>query len=269
MIWSGKDAFLLLGFIMALRTFNLGHSEPIVYPVDTPGLAALGETSLVSPREGNLHGYSAISDANYALEVADVADVRVLVRSNIWPADFMNTYLGASNLSPILAKYLGLSEANPQKCADAVKSDHPFDGWDNIIEPYVSDEEIVELPQPPDHEGDQMVENVTRRAAAHTAIAYALEKAFDVKYAIGQLRPVEYYDHTFDRYETPNHPESPAGHGAFCGASQAQFELLYVPSAGQIADMTYATKQLAMFRSFAGLHIPFSNLLGWTIGYEA
>ena len=252
---------------MVLRKFNLGHPEEITYPLDAPAIAAMTESALVSPRVGNLHGYSAISDVNYITEVEEVATVRDLVKANVWPTDFFTTHLGAGGLSPILAKYLDLSENNVGRCADAVKNDHPFDGWDNMIEPYCVDEGI--LPLDPGHPGNAFVEGVTTRAAAHTAIAAALEKAFQVKYAIGQLRPIEYFDATFDRYETPNHPESPAGHGAFCGASQKAFETYYQPSAGQIADMTFATKQFAMFRSLSGMHIPYSNLLGWTIGYEA
>lgn len=253
---------------MVLRNFNLGHKEDLTWPMDQNELDNLGDTLLVSPRVGNAHGYTPPNDATYDSQVAEVKDVRAQVMADQWPASFMMTHLGSSELSPILEKHLKLSTSNPKKCADTVMMDHPFDIWDLVIEKYIADEGIQPLAAH-SHTGDPFVESVVLRSNAHSQIATSLNKAFDVKYAFGILRPIEYYDPSLQRYATPNHPECPAGHGSFCGGGTKAFETYMDSTQDQKDAVTFATKQFAMFRSLSGMHIPYSNLLGWTIGYEA
>ena len=253
---------------MALRTFKLGHKEDLTCPMDQNELDNLGTTLLVSPRVGNAHGYSPPNEATYDTEVAEVSAVRDLVKASTWPSAFMTTHLGSDELSPMLAKHLDLSTSNPKKCADTVRMDHPFDIWDLVISKYIADEGIQPLAAYA-HAGDPFVEKVMLRANAHSQIATSLNKAFDVKYSFGILRPIEYYDPSFQRFATPNHPECPAGHGSFCGGATKAFETYMDATQDQKDAVTFATKQFAMFRSFSGMHIPYSNLLGWTIGYEA
>ncbi len=236
--------------------------------MDQTQLDNLGETLLVSPCPGAAHGYLPPSEAVYVQQVEQVREVRVLVRAGTWPSDFMVEHLGSSEMSPILEKYLSLSTSTVHKAADAVRRDHPFDIWDLVVSKYAADEGIAPA-TPADHQGDAFVESVLRRAAAHQLIAEGLNKAFDVKYAFGTARPIEYYDPSLQRFATPNHPECPAGHGAFSGAASKAFETLFSPTQDQIDAVEFATKQYAMFRSLSAMHIPYSNLLGWQIGHEA
>jgi len=252
---------------MAFRSFNLGHRDPLTWPMDQTELNNLGETLLVSPRVGNDHGYSPPSESVYLEQVADVKAMRLLVENSVWPSAFMIKYLSTDDLSPLLEKYLVLSKSNPKKCADTVRMDHPFDIWDMVVEKYIADEGIAPVVAY-GHSGDPFVEKALLRGRVHTQIANSLNKVFDVKYALGIRRPIEFYDPSLQRFATPNHPESPAGHGGFCGGCAQAFEAEMSATQGQIDAVTFATKQFAMFRSFSAMHIPYSNLLGWTIGYE-
>ena len=251
-----------------MRRFNLGHSEVLSWPMTQAQLDGLGQTLLVSPRVGNAHGYSPMSEATFIYQVEQLPQLREEVEAGVWSDWWWEEHHGSAELSPILQKYLKLSTRRPGKCADTVRMDHPFDIWDIVIAPYAMDEGI-EPATPNAHEGIDFVESVIRRSSAHAMIATGLDKAFDVKYAFGQCRPVEYYDCGLQRYGTPTHGESPAGHGAFSGAGSKAFETLYNATPQQIADVQYATKQFAQFRSLSAMHVPFSNMLGWTIGYEA
>ena len=253
---------------MTIRTFNLGHRDQLSWPMDQTELDNLGETLLVSPRVGNAHGYSPPDLATYNEQVADVKALRDEIKADRWPMAFLIKYLGTDDLSPILAKYLMLSKTTPKKCADTVRMDHPFDIWDEVVEKYIADEGIAPLAAYA-HQGDAFVEKVMLRANVHSAIATALNKAFDVKYSFGICRPIEYYDPSLQRFATPNHPESPAGHGSFCGGCSKSFDTYMDATQQQKDDVAFATKQFAMFRSFSAMHIPYSNLLGWQIGYEA
>jgi len=252
---------------MTIRQFNLGHSGQLAWPMDQNELDNLAYTLLVSPRVGNAHGYSPPDLETYEEQVVDVKNLRTEIEADRWPSEFLIKYLGNDDLSPILAKYLLLSKKTPKKCADVVRMDHPFDIWDKVIEKYIADEAIAPLAAHA-HQGDPFVEKVLLRANAHVLIANALDKAFDVKYYFGTCRPIEYYDPSIQRFATPNHPESPAGHGAFSGGATNAFETYMDATQPQKDAVTFATKQFAMFRSFSAMHIPYSNLLGWTIGYE-
>lgn len=252
---------------MVLRKFNYGHREELDYPFTAETCENLGKTYLVSPRPGNDHGYEVIKEEEVVAQMDEVRELRDLVKANIWPTKFLEKYLGKGSLSPVLAKYLNLSENSPKQAADTVRMDHPFDIWDIIIEPYAKDNG-VELAKPRKHEGVDFVETVLERSEAHRMIAAGLDKSFDVKYYHGSLRPLEYHECSIQRYQTPTHPEMPAGHGAFAGSGARAFEAIYKPTEEQKEEIIYATKQFAMFRSFSAMHIAFSNLLGWDIGYE-
>lgn len=254
---------------MTFRKFNYGHTQILDWPMTQADYDALGETGLVSPRAGNDHGYTKLDQAEVIEQMKELPDLREKVETGIWPTEYLEKYLdGRGDLSPILAKYLGLSAGATKKAADTVRMDHPFDIWDIVVAPYAKDNNIP-LATPVTHQGVDFVESVVRRAEAHQIVAKALDKSFDVKYAFGSCRPIEYYDCEIQRYMTPTHPEMPAGHGAFAGAGSKAFEKIYAPTAEQAAEMQYATKQFAMYRSFSGMHIPYSNLLGWKIGYES
>lgn len=251
-----------------MRSFNLGHREVLSWPMTSCDLADLGDTLLVSPREGDSHGYERPSDELYTQQVKELIAVRANVERNQWPKAFMKEHLGTDELSGVLVDTLELSVRDPGNCADTVRMDHPFDIWDLVIEPWAQSRGI-KLLDTPKHRGVPFMESILARATAHSMIARGLDKAFDVKYALGVCRPTEFFDPSIERYPTPNHPEMPAGHGAFCGAGYAAFELLYDANVAQKEMVEFATKQFAMFRSFSAMHIPFSNLLGWRIGYEA
>lgn len=250
-----------------MRQFNLGHSEILRWPMDKRQLDSLGRTLLHSPRIGNAHGYKPPSDEQYVAEVEELREVRRLVESNRWPGEYLEKYMGVGSLSPLLKAYLGLSEQNPKGCADTVRMDHPFDIWDLVVRPYARDNSIG-IRKTPVHRGVPFTELILVDAEAHRIIAKGLNKAFDVKYEFGVCRPIEYFDPNLQRYATPNHPCTPAGHGAFAGAASRAFELLRSPDPAQVAAVQVATKQFAMFRSFSAMHIPYSNLLGWQIGHE-
>lgn len=251
-----------------MRAFNLGHSEILEWPMSQAGLDNLGQTRLVSPRVGNAHGYESCGHDQYVQEVEELPALRDLVEAGKWPREYLEKYIGSGELSPVLKATLGSNLNDPRNAADTVRMDYPFDIWDLVIEPWAFSNQIPfkVLPQ---HQGVPFVEAALNRAKAHSIIADALNKSFDVKYALGGCRPTEYYDCSVQRYRTPNHPEMPAGHGAFSGAGARAFELIFDPSPEQLEEVIFATQQFAMFRSFSAMHIPYSNLLGWKIGYES
>lgn len=251
-----------------MRSFNLGHPEVLVAPVTEVLLNDLGPTRLVSPRAGDSHGYEPPSEELYREQVAELVQLREEVEAGTWSKWWWQKYMGTDELSPLLSKYLRLHTRRPQECADTVRMDHPFDIWDVVVEPYLIDEGV--LPAVPyKHQGNPFVERTLARSNAHARIASGLNKVFDVKYEFCVCRPVEFYDCSLQRFETPNHGECPAGHGGFCGASAKAAELEYRPSAEQVSDIVFCTKQFAMFRSLSAMHIPYSNLLGWQVGYDA
>ena len=252
-------------------SFNKGHDTPLTFPFTQATMDNLGPTSLVSPRVGNAHGYAnPNTPEEMHLEMEDVERVRYEVNKNQWPGWWLSKHGVDPVLSPIIKQTLRLSESGPKACANIVRMDHPFEIWDNVIEPWAHSQNIA-WDVPAAHQGVTFVEQTLRRAQAHVIIAAALDKSFDVKYYYGQPRPFEYseYDEGLEFYPCPAHPEKPAGHGAFCGGGAKAFEQLFVPSAEQIQMVHTATKQFAMFRTFSGMHIASSNLLGWTIGYES
>lgn len=251
-----------------MRSFNLGHRNNLEYPMTAEQLASLGPTRLVSPRIGNDHGYQACSHDHYESEVIQLLGLRAMVEAGRFPSEYLEQYTGQGELSDVLTSTLGTSLRDPRVAADTVQMDHPFDIWDIVIEPWANANSIQLRENAPTHEGVPFVETVLNRATAHALIAKALDKSFDVKNAFGMCRPTEYYDCSIQRYPTPNHPEMPAGHGAFSGAGAKAFELIYQGSEDQIKAVHIATQQFAMFRSFSAMHIPYSNMLGWKIGYE-
>ena len=250
-----------------MKRFNLGHSKPLTYPMTQEQLDNLGETMLVSPRVGNSHGYERVSDELYKEQVKELPVIRKMVESGKFPTEYLKIYTGSGEVSDVLTSTLGHGLKDPRKASDTVKMDHPFDIWDLVIEPWAKANNIPKRNQPT-HQGVPFVEGVLDRAFAHSLIAKALNRAFDVKNAFGTCRPEEYFDSSITRYKTPNHPEEPAGHGAFAGAGAKAFEIIYNPTPEQLNEVITATKQFAMFRSFSAMHVPSSNLLGWQIGFE-
>lgn len=250
-----------------MRTFNLGHRFPLSWPMSQQQLSSLDETLLVSPRTGNAHGYQPPTEEVYRHEVEQLRQLRQEVELYRWSDWWWEEHLGRTDLSPILAKQLGLRKNQPGQCADTVRMDHPFDIFDIVVEPYIR-EQGIKPKTPATHPGVPFVESVLLRAQVHSFIASGLNKSFDVKYAFGVCRPIEFYDPSLQRFETPNHPECPAGHGAFSGACAKAFENLWDATPEQIEEVIFATKQFAMFRSLSAMHIPYSNLLGWQIGYD-
>lgn len=251
--------------------FYKGHPSEINWPLTPAAFAALGETELVSPRPGNSHGYAdpVPTESQLHEEMEDVERVRYEVDKNIWPAWWFEKNGVDPVMSPAMKETINLSEKNPKACARIVRMDHPFEIWDNVIEPW-SHTHGVEWVNPPAHQGVRFVESVVRRAEAHSIIAKGLNKSFDVKYFYGAPRPYEYsdYDEILEMYPCPAHPEKPAGHGAFCGAGSKAFRVLFNTTPEQQEIIDTATKQFAMFRTFSAMHIASSNLLGWKIGFE-
>lgn len=252
-----------------MANFNKGHDTGLVFPFTAETLKSLGPTNLVSPTIGNNHGYTdPVKDLNAEME--DVERVRYEVDKNIYPSWFMEKNGVAPELSPILTETLRLSERFPKACAKVVRMDHPFDIWDEVIQPWAQSQNIG-WNDPPEHQGVPFIETLENEARAHAMIINGLRKSFEVKYWFGAQRPFEYSDYgqQLEMYPCPAHPEKPAGHGAFCGAGAKAFEVIYGATDGQVQMVHTATKQFAMFRSFSAMHIASSNLLGWRIGYEA
>lgn len=251
-----------------MKHFQKGHPTPITWPLTADELAKLGPTSLVSPVAGIPHGCCHLGDDEFRAELEVVERVRDWVASSRWPGWFFENQGIDGKLSPLLESALGLSESDPQGCADVVKMDHPFDLWDRVIEPFATSNKIA-LRDAPKHKGVPFVETVGARSIAHSIIADALEKCFEVKYFFGQARPFEIsnYGGSLEQYPCPAHPERPAGHGAFCGATNAAFRRLFVPiTDDDLATVKTATLQFAHFRTFSAMHLASSNNLGWEIG---
>ena len=247
---------------------NLGHRQILEWPMTQEQLNGLGETKRVSPRVGNDHGYSPVSKEQFELEMNELPELRVMVEKGIWPTDYMKKHVGSGDLSEVLRDTLGTRLRDPRVAADTVQMDHPFDIWDLVVEPWAKANNIP-YRTPLTHKGNPFVEGVLYRLQAHTAIAKALNKAFDVKDAFGTCRPEEVFDASIVRFPTPNHGEEPAGHGAFCGAAYAIFKVIFNPTLEQDQKVKFATRQFAHFRFLSAMHKPSSNELGWKIGYES
>ena len=248
--------------------FQIEGEPPITdWPLTQSAIDAMGSTKLVSPRPGNAHGFVALDDDERQRQVEDTERACLLTQKNIWPAAYLEKYGVDPEPSKLLRKYLRIGSAKAG--AMWVKADYPFDAWDKMIEPYARDEGI-EWMEEPKHKGVPFVESVQRRAWAHQTIADALDRAFDVKAALGSQRPwqMSNFGKLMEMYDTADHGEEPAGHGTVFGATAKMFIRQYAATPEQTAAVYTATKQLAMFRSFAWQHIPHSNLMGWKFGFE-
>ena len=222
-----------------------------------------------SPREGNFHGEEPITAEQYDQECEDIERVRNDVDNDRWPKWWFEKNGEDGNLSPLLIKYLGLSQSDPKGCATAVRMDHPYALWTGMVIPYLQDEG-VELNQDMRHSSVPFVETLGAEALGKMLIWSSMEEVFDIKWAIGQSRLDEYSDwgESILMYPRPNHSESPAGHSSFAGSSAKAAEIAYKPNELQINSIGFACKQFANFRGFSAQHIWSSNALGYKVGYR-
>lgn len=239
---------------------------------DWPMTAEAAKTAdpvLHSPREGNFHGEEPITAESYHEQCEDIERVRYDVQSRRWPGWWFEKNGIVPGLSPLLKKYLKLSERRPQACARAVRMDHPFELWSKAVIPYLQDQS-VQLNQNLRHSAVPFVENLGAQALGEILIWSGMEEVFDVKYAIGQSRLDEYSEFGSDilMYARPPHPEDGAGHGAFSGGAAKAAKLFFSPNEEQVAAIVLATKQFCSFRGFSAQHIWSSNIRGWEIGYR-
>lgn len=248
-----------------MRSFNLGHSQVLKYPLTEESVSKLGATRLVSPRPGNSHGYECPADSVFIEEIEEVKQVVALIRAGSWPSEFMKKHTGQAAMSQLLVKYLKLSEADPMRLIRWLAVDHPFDFWDDVVERYAIDNKIPMVHGGP---GINFINRVRTRALAHEHIYGALNRTFDVKYQYGKCRPCEMFDNTVEVIDTPNHPTMPGGHATFFAASVGAFRMLYRPTPEQVSAVEIAGMQAGQGRTLCGIHFPTDNHVGWQIGKE-
>lgn len=271
--------------------FNYGTEQDLssFYPIESQAdIDSLGACQIVSPMVGDMLGFTdpaPVGSDQHTQEHEDLERLRLCIGKGQWPEWWLKKYNTAPRLSTLLIRYanniltpeqhreqgaLNVSEQTPALCAEIVKMDHPFQLWDDIITPYMADEGIGIRPDISKHAGLPFVEGVAVRAHAHLLILKGLYGAFKMKSYLGQARPSEFNPagRDIEQFDCPNHPSKPAGHGGFCGATAKAFELYTNANAAQKKLVYDTCLQTAQLRSFAGVHIPSDNRLGFDWGYS-
>lgn len=271
--------------------FNLGTDQDLTnfYPITSQAqIDSLGECKVVSPMIGDMLGFSdlaPVGSPEHEQEQEDLEKLRLCISKGNWPEWWLLKYDTAPRLSPILIKYANniltpnqrreqragnVSEKTPALCAEIVKMDYPTQLWSDIIRPYMKDNMIALRPDIAKHGGVAFVEEVSVTVHAYVLILKGLTGAFKMKSYLGKPRPSEYNPagRDIEIFDAPFHPTAPAGHGGFCGATAKAFELFTNANDAQKKAVYNMCWQVAQFRSFAGVHIPSDNKLGFDYGYS-
>jgi hypothetical protein len=238
-----------------------------MYPFTAYTVENLGPTRLVSPRPGNHHGIALPHHDVFVSQLEEVKEVTAMTRKGQWATKFFEKYIGADGAkpSPILMKYIGISENSPMKFVNWLATDHPMDYYDKCVEPWARAQKIKLKHQGP---GMPFLDTVGCRAQAHAMIHKALDAAFDVKYYYGKLRPCELYDTSICILDTPNHPTFVGGHATFGQATAIAFSKLWDATPEQVRMVEVGGRQIGHGRTLGGVHFAADNESGFDVAIK-
>jgi hypothetical protein len=255
---------------------NSGSNSPLVFPT-TVLPSAYANSALVSPRIGALfpgtEDFAANVPRGAALEdaMAEVSQVRAAVTKRVWPVAFLELHHPRDGFNgeriPGPLSFTGVSASHPDGAAQLVRHGHPTDlgKW---IDSWLASAGVA-AKNATGHV--DFVESIDRFARLARRVAAALEAAFRAKWYHGSIRPEEHVQlngsvYTAYQEGCPAHPECPAGHGAVSGATYAHMLREYDLTSEQQDEIYDACYHFRMYRTFAGVHIAFSNAYGFAIG---
>jgi hypothetical protein len=236
----------------------------------------VSNSALVSPQVGALYpGTEALADQIptgdlLADAMAEVDNVIDLIAQKKWPTTFLETHhprIGFDG-SRIPAP---LQLAGIRKITDfairLVQNDHHTD-LGKICERWLHS--VGALPKNATGHID-FVEETTRFARLAQRTSDALVAAFKAKYYHGHVNPEEYKGLSGAIYTSyingcPAHPECPSGHAAVSGATAAHIKHEWNLTPSQIEEIDDTVFHFMSYRTFAGVHIAFSNRYGAEIG---
>jgi len=285
--------------------FTKGFPEGFtpVYPIDQPQINTIGRMArqgvtngLVSLRVGKSHGthMPAVLNNEEGLKTAldEILEVRKLVEAGQYATEFMQRYWPAAygpmpthfpkplaGTHRVFAIDEDLSFDNPRGCAAIVEMDRPGDLY-RIVAPWMMSQGFV--PKTADPHSFDFVDITSKDAvvAAQSRNA-ALERAFEIKFYRGVIRPEELYGSNMTAYDDgcPGHCESYAGHAAFSAATGFHFatnwfeydrttdKFTKLPPK-VLLELFWACFSFAMWRSFAGVHYGVSNVEPFAPAHE-
>lgn len=261
-----------------MNNFQKGSGDnTIIYPmIEMPK----NPCRLVNPKIGKSHGFKIPDNFNLKDSTNEILRVRLEVEKNIFPMEFMQKHypfknsFGAYVFPMEIAMIEGLTDSTPKECAKIVHMDSPSDMPRTALKWLTH----------PDYGQNQNVKDWTKNhinfletipyveEQISDGVKKALNKAFEMKYYFGLVRPEEYFSlqtsvegHLMTAYEEgcPNHPAFPAGHASAAAGGLTwlirEFPKLTDIQLKTIIDWGYSW---AMFRSFAGVHHAIDNISG-------
>lgn len=258
-----------------MSTFQKGAGENVlVYPVTQEQIDNLKPCRLVNPKVGDNHGYKMPDNFCYDEGLREILDVRLDVTNGVFPHWFLEKHYPFKDFEykarmpkPLMNE--GLSLDDPQGCADVVRMDLPSQ-MPNAVLRYLLTEGYNVQDWTPNH--INFLESVPYVQEQITdGIKRGLNKAFEIKYALGIARPEEIcaerlkLNGNITAYGEgcPNHPATPAGHASAAAGGVAsalgEFEKLKSMTLQEVLDSAY---HWAMYRTFAGVHYRQDNILG-------
>ena len=241
--------------------FQLGNAgQEVIYPLTD--LAELHpDNQMVNPRPGVAH---VPAPPAYQKEYENqLIGCRLDVERGNWPT----SHLKWLDLNPEPATFLqleGMTGTDPVTAALFVRMDNPDELMRAVIRWTV--DANISLKNPPAHGSDYLERNVRTMARFSVECNRMMQIAFDAKYYYGMARPEELICPNFGHYGAPWHPEYPAGHGTFAGCVEKVAKEVFDFNPAELEQLERGCRQLAHFRSFAGVHYPYSNDVGYNLG---
>lgn len=260
--------------------FNKGMSpNHCIYPFTKQTLKDLEPCRLVNPKEGKSYGYSIPKDFDIEKSTIEIINVRDKVNRGKFPHEFMQCYYPFKDLFGLyefpkdIFDIENLRIQRPKGLANVVHMDSPNDMPKMVLKwlthpAYQQNQNVKEWT--PDY--INFLETIPdMEAKIAISVKESLDKAFEMKYFFGVARPEEVaeallkVEKNMTAYPegSPNHPSFPAGHASAAAGGVVpiidNFPSLYSFQLRRILDTAYSW---AMFRSFAGVHHAYDNILG-------
>ena len=278
--------------------FSKGQSpsaDPILFPLTElpptdPASRLVSPILATDPRVSpNMVSYAqeAVQDVDWSAQLAEVEEVRQLVKRDQIPAGFFGKYHpeGVCYVTTCLRRHIqeiqsrrdarGRSRTKTvDLMAELVHKDLPNDMPMLLVQHLLS--EGVPLRDgilPKSGHSDFVSGPITLNGIIGAAVQKVSPTVFAAKWSIGMARPEEYNGKGpgFTAYQEgcPNHPSTPAMHAGAAGVAMLLPVLFDIepdsPMFWEIANTAYLW---SAFRTLAGVHYPIDNALGLMMGQQ-
>lgn len=259
------------------KYFNKGAPDGVTleFPLTEQNFPTSAGSTLASPKVGNKYDTIApyfCDDPEFDEELSDVIKVRSDVAKGIWPNWFLVKYGSKTEGYPTdFLKTFVVDQPNgrhnPQKAANIVRMDDPFDMGLELLKYWGGKGEYPTFKVSALNEHTKFIEGVqTFNKELMSDLVDVLNKSFEVKYYWGVSRPEEVLTlgNGFTHYPEgcPTHPATPAGHSSVGGQTVETIVRWFNLSDEQYQELIETAFQWGHYRTFAGVHYPQDNLMG-------